>query len=62
MGGSKTLPNTNIYWSIYLGYINMYGINKIVDNTRRPLRYHRDYSVVVFWYYQQKYPTLKTWV
>ena len=29
MGGSKTLPNTNIYWSIYLGYINMYGINQI---------------------------------
>ena len=31
-----------------------------VDNTGIPLRYHRDDSVVVFWYYQQKYPTLRS--
>ena len=31
-----------------------------VDNTEKPLRYHRDDSVVVFRYYQQKYPTLRS--
>ena len=29
-----------------------------VDNTEKPLRYHRVDSVVVFQYYQQKYVTL----
>ena len=31
-----------------------------VDNTRRPLRYHRDDIVVVFRYIRQKYPTLRS--
>ena len=32
----------------------------IVNNTEKPLRYHRGDSVVVFQYYQQKYVTLRS--
>ena len=31
-----------------------------VDNTEKPLRYHRGDSVVVFQFYQQKYITLRS--